>query len=539
MSSSVSSTDRTDDAIRYGNLRAPGLPGLGRLSFGASIFLVFAAVILMILGLVNIVAAGVWAVLAVAIAAPAAFPTKDSYGRYELLGRRWKATMLRRSGKAELEQGLTGRVPDGQCRLPGVAAATQLSSHVDMHGRPFALIHWPHGNLYSVVIACAPAGFAGLDRDVKDNMVAHWAAWIGQLNTVEEIVGAAVVVETVPDSGQRLDRAMDRGRAEDSAVPPFARLVEDQLRSTLRVGSPTTGCWLTLTLTARAMDSDQGAVRSREDMADQIGDLIPGWTSSLAQTGAGTATRACTAQEVVDFTRVAFDPSVANDVEEARLAAAAGDGDGTGLVWEQAGPISHHLESETYLHESTFSRTWQMRTPPRGVFFAETLQAMLSPHRDIPRKRVTQLFRPETPETSATAADADVRKATFKATQGSRVKAGAKSELRSAEVTADQEAQGSPLVRVGMLITVSTGDEASLRRASRAVKSGLAAQARIGLRIPRGSQDMAFLTGLPLGLVPQLVTQFGRKGDSDLKNDLKNDTADGRDAGKRRGGGRA
>jgi len=503
------STDSNGEAIRYGNLREPKMPGIGRLSFGASVFLVLAAVILMLLCLINIVVGIVWAVFAVAVALPTAFPTKDGYGRYQVMWRRRQAKASVRSKKNTLRQGMFGAVPDGACHLPGVAASTALSSHEDIHGRPYGLVHWPHADLYSVVLQAAPAGFAGLDKGVRDNAVAHWAGWLGQLNTVEEIVGAAVVVETVPDSGHRLERAMDRGRADE--VPAFADLVQEQIQDSSRVGSPTLTCRITLTLSARVEDGEAVMVRPEAEMAEQIGDLLPSWTSSLGTTGAGTSVRPCTAQDITDFTRVAFDPSVADDVEEAQLAAAAGDGVGTGLTWAEVGPIFHEVHAQTYAHESTLSRTWQMRYPPRGVFFAETLQRMLEPHKDIARKRVALLYRPETPEASANAADADVKKANFKATQGNRAKAAAAVELEAAQVTARQEAQGSPLVRVGMAVTVSAFDQEALRRASRAVKSGLAAQARIGLRVPVGSQDMAFLTGLPLGLVPQEISRVARK----------------------------
>lgn len=495
-----------DDVVRYGNLREPKMPGLGRLPFGASVFMVISALVLMLLCVVVSLWAGlIWAAVAAVIVAPSAFPTKDGYGRYQVLWRRRRSRASRTSGHSQLRQGLAGAVPDGACRLPGVAAATELSSQTDMHGRPFGLIHWPHADLYSVVLQTSPAGFAGLDKRQRDTYVAHWAAWLAQLNTVEEIVGAAVVVETVPDSGQRLERAMKRGRAED--VPAFAEVVEEQIRETHRIGSPTLTCRLTLTLTARVDEDGASVVRPGQEMAEQIADLLPGWTASLGTTGAGTGVRPCTAQEITDLTRVAFDPSVAEAVEEAQLAAAAGEGEGTGLVWSEAGPLFHDPQPDVYEHEATLSRTWQMKTPPRGVFFDTTLRRMLEPHKDIARKRVAILYRAETPEASANAADADVRKAIFRATQGKRAKAAAEVELEAARQTARQEAQGSPLVRVGMVVTVSAFEKDALRRASRAVQSSLAAQARITLRIPRGSQDMAFLTGLPLGLVPQLVAR--------------------------------
>lgn len=508
------SSNVNDEVVRYGNLREPRMPGLGRLSFGASVFLVLAAVIVMGLCLVNLWAALAWAVFAILAAAPTAFPSKDGYGRYQLMWRRQRAAGARRGGQNVLQQGVAGAVPDGACRLPGVAASTELTSHTDMHGRSFGLIHWPHADLYSVALHLTPSGFAGVDKRVRDDYVAHWAGWLGQLNTMEDIVGAAVVVETVPDSGHRLERAMERGRAADDAVPEFARLVEEEIRSESRVGSPTLSCRATITLSARLEDGDQTMVRPLAEMADQIGDLLPAWTNGLAATGAGTRVRPCTAQEITDYTRVAFDPSVAEDVEEAQLAAAAGEGGGTGLVWSEAGPIFHEVQPDTYVHETALSRSWQMKHPPRGVFFAETMQRLLEPHRDIVRKRVALLYRPETPEASANAADADVKKALFKMSQSKRARAGAEIDLEAARLTARQEAQGSPLVRVAVVVTVSAFDRESLRRGARAVRSSLAAQARIGLRVPIGSQDTAFLTGMPLGLVPQQITRVTRKAKS-------------------------
>lgn len=504
------------EPVRYGNLREPKMPGLGRLTFGASVFLVLAAVILMMLCLVNFWAGLVWAVIALLVTLPTAFPTKDGYGRYQVLWRARRARSAARAGKTVLRQGLAGAVPDGACRLPGVAASIEVSSHTDLRGRPFGLLHWPHADLYSVVINASPSGFAGLDDTVRDQHVAHWAAWLAQLNTVEEIVGAAVVVETVPDSGQRLSRTMDRGRLSHEAIPEFVQVVEDQIRGAARVGSPQLTCRITVTLTARVEETnDRGKtrvwVRPEVEMAEQVADLLPAWTESLAATGAGAGVRPATAQEVVDLTRVAFDPSVADDVEEAQLAAAAGQGAGTELVWDEAGPIYHEVTADTYRHEACLSRTWQMKHPPRGAFFAETLQRLLEPHKDIARKRVTLLYRPESPAASASAADADVRKARFRATQRKHSSAIADVELAAARRTADQEALGSPLVRVGLLVTISTFDPDALRRGARVVKSTLGPQARIELRVPRGSQDVAFLAGMPLGMVAQVVSRLPRK----------------------------
>lgn len=69
----------------------------------------------------------------------------------------------------------------------------------------------------------------------------------------------------------------------------------------------------------------------------------------LRATGAGTTVRFCTAQEIVDATRVAYDPTVALQVERAR-----GDG-GTGLTWDDAGPALHEAEFDHYRHDRAWS----------------------------------------------------------------------------------------------------------------------------------------------------------------------------------------
>lgn len=508
------SANTKDEEVRFGQLIEPKLPGLGRLPAGASIFLVLSAAVLMVLCMVSLWAALAWAVFALLAVAPEAFPTKDGYGRYRTLWRSHRHKASVRSGRNLVRQGAVGHVPDGSCRLPGVAAATRLETHYDVHGREFGLIVWEKADLYSVVMQCSPVGFSGVDKRVKDDMVAQWAGWLGTLNTIEEIVGASVVVETVPDSGQRLSRALDRGRADESTVPAASRVVVEQIRDSYRVGSPELSCRITLTLSGRG-DQD-GSVRGAAEIAEQVGDLLPSWTSMLAGTGAGTSVRPCSSAEITDQARVAFDPSVAEIVEEVRLT-----GQSTGIDWADAGPVFATNTRDTYVHETAMSRTWQMLKPPQAAFFAESLQSLLSPHKDIARKRVTLLFRPETPAASAAAADNEIKKATFKATSGRRAKAGAKAQLEAAELTAKQEALGSPLIRVSMLITVTAFDADEMRRASRAIRSGLSGQARIALRLPRGSQDLAFLTALPLGLVPQVhIRPPARTSKSEVVEDV-------------------
>lgn len=104
-----------------------------------------------------------------------------------------------------------------------------------------------------------------------------------------------------------------------------------------------------------------------------------------------------------------------------------------------------------------------------------------------------------------------MKAARFKLTQSRHGKAAAEEEYEAARITARQAAKGSPLVRVGMLVTVSASDMTSLRKATRTVRSTLAGAARISLRVPRGSQDYAFLASLPLGVVPHVSARPPRR----------------------------
>jgi len=117
--SGTSGTSGTEDPVQVRELEGAGSAGLGQVVVRGEHLPGAGGGDLMVLALVNIFAALVWAVVAVAIAAPSAFPTRDGYGRYQVMWRRYQRRTARRSGKDELRQGLTGAVPDGQCRLAG------------------------------------------------------------------------------------------------------------------------------------------------------------------------------------------------------------------------------------------------------------------------------------------------------------------------------------------------------------------------------------------------------------------------------------
>lgn len=78
-------------------------------------------------------------------------------------------------------------------------------------------------------------------------------------------------------------------------------------------------------------------------------------------------------------------------------------------------------------------------------------------------------------------------------------------DIAAARKTAQEEALGAALVRFGMIVTATVSDPAGLPLARQTVES-LSATARLHLRPAYGNQDVAFLAGLPLGVILPKMT---------------------------------
>lgn len=493
---------------QYSGLRPPRLPGLWGLSFVATCGLVLASIgliavivigMLFQLGMGALLAAAAWALVSLGLILPEAIKTRDGQGHYSRAFAKRGFRRAEKNGETTLVQGLTGKVPDMKIGLPGVGAQTKLIEHQDVHGNPFGMLIWGDTNMYSVVINSHPAGRSGKDPDVFDNEVAQWAAWQGALNVTGSVVAAQVSVESAPDFGQRLARAIDRGAADDDSVSEFSRTMAAQLKEAGASGSPQIVTRITVTFDGQEVDEDSGEVHKRTatEMRDMIADLLPELVSTLVSTGAGGSCRVATAQQIIDATHVAFNPGAAALVEEAQL------NGGTQLTWDEVGPLTASNHYDCYVHEGAWSRTWQMREAPKGAFFGTVLERLIQPHKDIARKRVTLCFRTESPTKSGEIAERDVTAADFVHNQSSRSKEATLVAVEAARRTAAQEALGAPLIRVGLLATVTVVDSRKqLDRASMIMSSTLAPSARLRLRVPRGAQDSAFIAALPLGMVP-------------------------------------
>jgi len=476
-------------ARTYGNWRRPRSAGLGQLGLLGTAILMGGLVLVIITTAVFGLAPAVGLLLCLA-GFLGTLMIRDRHGKtgLQLLAVRVGWFRTRTSGSHLYRSGPLGQTAWGTFQLPGLAAASRLSEARDSYDRPFALLHVPATGHYTVVLAAEPDGASLVDQEQIDLWVARWGEWLASLGDEPGLVAASVTVETAPDTGTRL-RSRVLGQIDPNA-PEVARAVLGEIVDSYPVGSATINAWVALTFTA----STRGARKQPKEMARDLATRLPGLTQRLSGTGAG-AVRPISAQRLCEVIRTAYDPAAARVIDECYA-----DGAVPGLDWTDVGPGAAEASWARYHHDGGLSTTWAMSGAPRGEVHSSVLLKLLSPHRDIARKRVTVLYRILDAGVAARLVEADLRNADFRVASAPRPTARTLSEQSAAHATAQEEARGAGLVDFGMIVTATVTDDDALADAEAAIDN-LAATARIGLRRVYGSQDSAFAAGLPLGLV--------------------------------------
>ncbi len=476
----------------FGNFTVPRRSGLMGLSLGHSFALVPIILVVIMLAARGWILASVIVVGATILGIVLLKITKKQ-GR-SIYGRLMLRAAQRRKVATKTHvylSGPAGFTPDGQVRLPGMMAKSQLTESVDSYGNPFGLIRLSsrgHHN-YSVVLECYPNGDSLIDQADVDNQVAHWANWLTQRGLDEGIRGASVTLESSIDSGLRLQKLLAENHQEDA--PDFAKRVVQRIADTDNSNAPELVARISLTFDGRQVDG-KGSDRGMEEMAEEIGNRLPGIVSGLANTGAG-AVRPCSAQTIIDFTRVAYDPTTAVAVEEAQA------NGGTGLSWEDAGPSFALDAFDHYRHDRAISKSWTMYEGPRGAFTSNSLARLTAPSPGALRKRVTLLYRPIPADETSAVVENEQKDAMFSGSQ-QRVSVRARQRLAAAHKTAQEEALGSGLTRFGLIVTISVKDAEDLRRFDRTVP-GMVSHAKLRVREALANQAVTFQAGLPLGMV--------------------------------------
>jgi hypothetical protein len=488
------STPQTVEPVRYGNLRNPRRPGVAGLSLAATVLAGFSALaVVTSMMTFNLATAGVVLVVALVVIAPLVQTDREGRIGYQRIVARLRHRRAAKAGRTTYVAGPASHgTPDGRTRLPGLAAATELLEGHDVYGAPFAVLHTKATDHYSVVFQGEADGDDLVDQAVTDAQVAHWGGWLARLGQEADVAAASVTVETAPDPGTRLTR-MIRGHTQPGA-PEFAAATLDEIVASYPSASSIITTRIAMTFTGKARSDE--SKRSPAEMLEYLARVVPGYRNHLRVTGAGTSVRMMSAADLTDAIRVCFDPSVSQLVDEQR----AENPGGTGLTWSEAGPAFAQEFPDRYAHDGAFSMVWQMRQPPTGVFTDSVLKALLAPHPDIARKRVTIIYRPESAEAAATIVERDVRDANTIMTGKARAQHRDSSALRAANKAASEEAEGAGLVRFGMIVTATVTSEAALQRAASTINQ-LSAPVKLRLRLARHNQAAAFAAGLPLGLV--------------------------------------
>lgn len=377
--------------------------------------------------------------------------------------------------------------PYGAHRLPGLLARSELVATQDGFGLPAGIVVIPQTGHYTAVLKLDPEGASLVDREQIDQWVAGYGAWLAQLAHEPGFSAATVTVETAPDPGTRLAMSVSSQRSDDA--PELAQRVLDTITTTYPAGSAQVTAWATLTYHSTGSRNRRG----REAMINHVAARLPGLADGLRNTGAG-AVRPMTAQEIAETVKIAYDPELAIPVEQHRAR-----GESTGITWDGAGPKADAAAWDAYRHDSGVSRVWSMEQAPRGTVLARVLEQLLAPHPQIPRKRVTLVYRPHAPGEAARIVDRDVRTAHFTQNSHRQVARDAVT-IRAAEQAAREEAEGAGVTRFTLLATVTVDSVEDLADAD-TIMDGLEGTARLELRPVYGGQRAAFAVGLPTGVV--------------------------------------
>jgi len=466
----------------WGRLRSPGILGL---NLGGTIFLFSGMIASVIVMMVNPNPLWALAVFLPVVVLCWIFARKDkhdrsliddSVDRLEHVSARRRDATLYRSGPA-------GMIPSGRNQLPGLAAKSKTYEAYDSYGRPFAIIHHPVPGHATVVFATDPEGGSLVDRQQVESWVAGLDQFLTALAEEPDVVAAAVGIESAPDTGAKLRRNV-KSNLDPNAHPLSVEILTQSV--VYPTGNAVISGFATITV---ALTTGYGQKRTIDTIATDLAARLPRWAGLLSVTGAG-AVRPMSEQELAETVRICYDPSAEEFIEKSYAEGVIPE-----LDWADVGPVSYDAEEDYFAHDGARSVTWQMTGAPMGVVRSDIFERFLAPHPDIPRKRVTFLYRPIEQAEVYTVAQKDSNTGGFlSGTYRGNAEAAA-AVHRAVEV-----ANGHGLVNFGLVATVTVPSMDVLPAAENALES-LSGNARTRLRVAYNMQHVAFAAGLPLGLV--------------------------------------
>jgi hypothetical protein len=405
-----------------------------------------------------------------------------------------------RRKETSYRSGVVSRLP-GTWRLPGVAWRSRVwDVETGRAGWPTVgvVIHPGPPRLFAATLRCHPPGTTLVDRSTVDTWIAQHAAVLEALAQEQDLVQAQITIDTAPDSGHDLARAVTAARAPTApavAERVMAEVVETYPRAGARVDTR-----VTVVYTApRARKTRRGEARrvTDEEMVKRVAARLPAMVELLRHAGAGAVTP-MSAADLAAVCRTAYDPACTADMD------AAGPG---AVTWSGCGPVAAHEHRDHYVHDSAVSVTWATAEAPRALLHDTVLTHLAAPDPTLLRKRVTLLLRPLSPAETARAVDADLRDSTFRAARKKKASARDLRDIETAAATAREEATGAGLVRWSVLYTATVSTVDDLDQAEARIRD-LGATIRLLLRPLYYSQAFGFVAGLPVGAVPSVMARI-------------------------------
>ena len=237
---------------------------------------------------------------------------RTGYVRAILLWQWWRGA---RRGEHLYRSGSFSQIPGGARRLPGVLAPSRLYSAQAVDGHWFGMIHMPKVNAYTIVLRAWPQGGEAVDQDLVDTWVAGWGAFLGSLGSQPDILAIVPVVETVPETGNRLMTEVSTLTRQDA--PEIAQQVMWELGNQLAAQRVQLECRLAITFEATTPERRKVPA----EQALEIGRRLPGIMATVEE--AGVRVRPMDGHEIIAVVRRAYDPAA-----QANLETAATEADG-------------------------------------------------------------------------------------------------------------------------------------------------------------------------------------------------------------------
>ncbi len=495
-----SSKAATAEPWSYGNFqpaRRRVLGGLGPSGLAGCFAVVLVAFVVLVSG--GLLAAVVVLAIGTAVIGPIAWEI-GGYSAADRLVRWLLFSNAARRGHTRYRSGVISPT-GGSHRPPGIAWLSRVwdveTGRAGWDTVGIVLLPGPP-RYFAVTLRCSPPGTTLVDPDTVHTWISHHGAWLENLGKEPDLVQAQVTVETAPDLGLDLARAVAANR--HPKAPALADAVMDEVVATYPVAAARAETRVTLVFRAPTPTKPRtgGPARrvSDKDMCVRIASRLPQLAEQLRHVGGGVV-KPLSAGELAAVCRVAYDPASAADV------AAAGRG---AVVWADCGPVAANEARGYYEHDSGVSVTWGTAEVPRAQLHDTALTHLAAPDATLLRKRVTILLRPLSPAETARLVDADVRDARFAANRKVRPNARDIRRVEAANATAQEEAAGASLVRWSILCTATVGDVDDLDAAEATIRD-LGAVTRLTLRPLHYSQAAAFAVGLPMGIVPSRMAQ--------------------------------